>query len=250
MTVIIRYGEIALKGGNRHLFEKRLATNIKYCLKRNNIQYEKVQRHRGRILVYTEDECKCLEKVFGIVSFSPAQEVDLDMDQIKDKALELYTKGTFGIKSTRNTKTFMSSMELNKIIGAYVVDETNAKVNLTNPDCLIEIEIYEDSAYLFNKRTKGSGGLPVGTQARVALIVEDEKAIDAGMGVMKRGCSLVIVKKKDVDLSRLQEYVYGFELKVVDEIPENIEAIVVSDTLETMKEYDTDKLVLRPLICF
>lgn len=248
MTVIIRYGEIALKGGNRHLFEKRLANNIKYCLKINNIEYEKVQRHRGRILVHTEDECNCLKKIFGIVSFSPAQEVDLDIDQIKEKALELYTEGTFGIRTKRNTKTFMRSNEINKIVGAYVNEKTEAKVNLSNPDCLIEIEIYENCAYLFNKRIKGLGGLPVGTQARVALIVEDEKAIDAGLGVMKRGCSLVVVKKKDVDLSRLQEYVYGFELEIVDEVPENIEAIVVSDTLETMKEYDTDKLVLRPLI--
>jgi len=248
MTVIIRYGEIALKGGNRHLFEKRLAANIKDCLKKNNIEFEKVQRFRGRILIQTDDECLPLKNVFGIVSFSPAFEVDLDIDEIKEKALELYTSGTLAIDARRLSKKLMSSMEINMNVGAYVVDNTGAKVNLGNPDCKIGVEVYEDFVLVFNKNVKGKGGLPVGTQAKVALILNDERSVEAGLAVMRRGATVVVVKEKDLDITELKEHEYGFKLNVVDSVPEEIDAIVVSDTLETMKKYDTDKLVLRPLI--
>ncbi|HHI04210.1 MAG TPA: tRNA 4-thiouridine(8) synthase ThiI, partial [Candidatus Woesearchaeota archaeon] len=75
-VVVIRYSEIGLKGNNRIIFEKKLINNIKDCLKKNKIKYDKIQRLRGRIIIFAEQKLDCLKYVFGISSFSPALVVE------------------------------------------------------------------------------------------------------------------------------------------------------------------------------
>ena len=243
--IIVKYGEIALKGGNRGLFEKKLQHNIKDCLKKNNVPFRTVTRYRGRILIDCEKECKELADVFGIVSFSNVEEVELNLDKMKEVALKLYTKGSFRVACKRGEKIFMTSPEIERELGAYVVENNGAKVNLTKPDCTIFIEIFHRMAYMYNEKVPGLGGLPVGIQGRVGLLLQDETSIDAGLKLMKRGCALLFIKENEVDTSALNKYKYGFSLK--DGKEEDVIAIVVNDTLDSLRDYG-DKLVLRPLI--
>ncbi len=247
MVVIVRYAEIGLKGQNRPFFEKKLVSNIKDCLNRNNILFREVKRKTGRILIDTKEECKALSKVFGISSFSEAIEMEYNIDEICKKALSFYKKGTFRISANCISKCDLSSQEINQVVGQYIVDKTNAKVSLKNPDINIEIEIINSNAYFFTSREKGPGGLPVGTQGLVAVLLEDEKSIDAAIMMLKRGCSIVFIKtKSQISLERIKDYIT--RIRVLDDIPDNATAIVLSETITNMTKRDFNRPILRPLI--
>ncbi len=245
---IVRYGEIALKGQNRSEFESQLVRNIRACLKANNVPFAEIKKVRGRILVYSRDKCNCLAYVFGIVSFSPAVEVEADIEKIKQEAIKHYSNGTFRVTAHRLEKLLANSLELNREIGAFVADKTNAKVNLKSPDVEIGIELFNSMAYVFNETVKGAGGLPVGVTGKVAVLAEDKDAVKAALLMMKRGCEVVIVTKADIDIEDIKKYACGFKLKIVNEFPADAEAVVTSETLETLKKREFKIPVLRPLI--
>lgn len=245
-AVIVRYGEIALKGKNRNDFETRLVKNIKACLKVNHVSFSGVKRVRGRILAYSTGNCERLKHVFGIVSFSPAVEVKADIEEIKKEALKQYTKGTFKVAVNRLEKLLSNSLEMNSEIGAFIAGRADAKVNLKNPDVEIGVELFNGKAYVFNETFKGAGGLPVGVTGKVAVLVENKDAVKAALLMMKRGCEVIIVKKADV--KQIEKYAYGFKLRIVDEVPSDAEAVVVSDTLEAKRKRHYKVPVLRPLI--
>lgn len=247
MVVIVRYAEIGLKGQNRPYFEKKLVSNIKLSIKNNNIQHAEIKRKTGRILIYTSNPCQCLSKVFGIASFSEAIELDFDIDNICKMALSLYKKGTFRISANCITKCDLPSQKINELVGGYIVDKTKAKVNLNNPDINIGIEIINDKAYLFTEKEKGPGGLPVGTQGLVAVLIEDEKSVDAAILMMKRGCKVILVQlNKKINPGKLFEY--DPKIKTSEEIPDEAEAIVLSETLKKIKERKFNKPILKPLV--
>ncbi len=248
MAVIVRYAEIALKGKNRAVFEKQLVRNIRDCLKRNSAAFDSVERMTGRIVVWTEDDCLCLRNVFGIANFSKAVKVDVDLDKIKEEALRQYTGGTFRITANRIDKVLMNSDDINKEVGAYVVEKTGAKVSLKNPDVDIGVELFNNKAYIFNKTFKGPGGLPIGVTGTVAVLVEDKNAVKAAVMMMKRGCRIILVTKVPIDTKELEKYAYGFRIKEANDIPEEAEAVVTSETLETLQKRDYSIPVLRPLI--
>ena len=244
--IIVHYREIALKGKNRIDFERKLRGNIKDCLKKNNIEFIQVKRSRGRITIETDQECPQLSKVFGISHFSYSKECKQDLDIIKQEALKLYTEGTFCVRCKRSDKNFKPSNELEQEIGGYIVEHTGAKVKLKEPDITIYIEIANNKAYIFTDKIKGPGGLPLGTDSHVILLLQNKDSINAGLMVMKRGCSLDIIKEKDIDYSKLFEYEYGIRINELEKMPDNPEAVIVSDRLGSLKEYPY--FVLRPLI--
>ncbi|MBI5797863.1 hypothetical protein HZA98_03080 [Candidatus Woesearchaeota archaeon] len=243
--IIIRYREIGLKGKNRVDFERQLQKNIKDCLKKNNIPFDHVLRIRGRLLIETNQECPQLTKVFGIASFSYAEECSLDLETIKKQALKNYSKGTFRITCQRMETFPLTSTETEQAVGAYIVEKTNAKVKLKDPDKNIQIEIFNKQAYIFSEKISGPGGLPIGAEAHAVLYMQDKNSVKAGLAMMKRACSLNIYNPDKKDYAGLKEYEYGFRIKELNEIPNNT-AIIVSDTLSTIKEYPY--FVLRPLI--
>lgn len=244
-SIIIRYGEIALKGKNRPEFERKLISNITHFFNQNNIKFSSIKRIYGRILIKTNEKCDFLKYVFGITSFSYA--LELDVNEVREEALKLYEKGTFKISTQRiDKKIGLSSQKMNEDIGAYIALTKKAKVNLKNPDTDIGIELMNNKAYLFNEKIDGAGGLPVGINGRVAILVEDESAIKAALLVMKRGCDIVLIENRKLNYDKLRRYNPKFEIR--NDFPKNIKAIVVSDTLNNLKERDYDKLVLRPLI--
>ena len=247
MVVIVRYSEIGLKGQNRPFFEKKLVTNIKLSIKNNNQPHAEIKRKTGRILIYTSNPCKSLSKVFGIASFSESIELDYDIDSICKTALLLYKKGTFRITAHCLTNCGLSSQRINEIVGKYIVDQTKAKVSLKEPELNIGIEVIGNKAYLFTEKEKGPGGLPIGTQGLVAVLLENKKSIDAAIAMMKRGCKVVLIKSKDnIDIKALFDY--DPKIRIENEIPDKAEAIVVSDTLKDSKERHFNKPVLKPLV--
>ncbi len=199
-TIMVRYGEIALKGKNRSHFEQQFQNNLKRAVKAYQGRVEKIQ---GRFLVRVPEENRDLSvmrlsKIFGVVSVSSVKETSLEMEDIKRTALEMagrISKGekTFRIETRRANKNFpYPSPEVNIIIGAYLLDHfPNFSVNLNHPDFTLFIEISYNKAYLYLERIKGPGGLPVGISGKALLLLSG--GIDSpvsGWLAMKRGLTL------------------------------------------------------------
>ena len=129
---------------------------------------------------------------------------------------------------------------------AYIIEKTNAPVDIKNPETKINVELFNHFAYLYTETNQGAGGLPVGSDSNVILLLQNKDSIEAGLRILKRGCSLDVYKEKDIGYSKLKEYEYGFRIKELEKMPENPEAVIVSDKIDSIKDYPY--FVLRPLI--
>jgi thiamine biosynthesis protein ThiI len=231
-TIICRYGELALKGKNRTYFEKRLINNIMDFLKKNKINYSKIERLRGRILIKTNNKCTKLKNIFGLVSISPAFETKLDIKEIKKQALKLTKKGAFRISTQRLDKTInLTSQQINEQVGGYIVKNKKLKVSLNKYHQEIGIEIVNKKAYLFNTKIECIRGLPVGTAGKVAVILQNRESLKAAYLMLKRGCIVHFVKEKNIDFKPIKKYIYGYELKISKQTPKNIQALVTSEKI-------------------
>lgn len=216
MVLVARYGEIFLKGGNRLDFERKLVSNIMKMFE------VKVIRKRNRLLVSDNVD---LRWVFGLVSYSPSVEVELDIEEIKVVALDLLQSlkfSSFAVSAKRMSVNFeMGSQKINETVGDYIVKNLKKKVDLSNPDVVLGIEFIDGKAYVFVKTIDCFGGLPVGVEGKVVLLVEDDKSILAGLLVMKRGCDVIPVSFKEVNISLLQKYSPAkLNLKIIKSIDE------------------------------
>ncbi len=234
-TILVRYGEIGLKGRNRHYFIRRLRLNIKDCLKRHGLQGE-VSVEGQRLYVRTDDVQAALprlQRVFGIVSLSPVVPVALDIDQITAEALRLAQrvgltpKQTFHVATRRANKRFpLTSPEINARVGGEIKVRTGAEVDLSpEADVSIGIEIREDRAWIFAERVPGPGGLPLNTQGRVVALISG--GIDSPVAawlMMKRGCGVIPLHftQSEVETAKamancqmLDGYAYGWRIKPI-----------------------------------
>jgi tRNA uracil 4-sulfurtransferase len=240
---VIRYGEISLKGRNRIDFENKLVRNIEKVLKETGEKY-KVKRVHNRI--YVDCTLDVFNRVFGIVSYSLAKEIDFDVECIKKVVKELLTGkefDSFRISTKRMDDTIkISSMDLDKEIGAFVVSEFDKKVSLKEFDIEVGIEARAGKAYVFLEKFKGLGGLPVGVSSSVYCKIDCNRDLLAALLVMKRGCDIIV----DKEWPLLAKYHPG-SLKIGS--VDDSDVIVVGDTIETLRNYG-DKFVLRPLITF
>lgn len=180
--LLVRYGEIGLKGKNIRTFEKRLSKNIKHALEHFS-DIKVIDRH-GRIYVeydmrFQSEVIQAVKVVFGIVSVSPATRVALDLSEIKTAAVALVSeqrrkgKGNrFKVESRRANKTFpLTSPEISKVVGGYVHDAVDGiQVDVHTPEIVLNIEIRE-KAYLFCERIQGLGGMPYGSAGRGMLLL-------------------------------------------------------------------------------
>lgn len=239
--ILVRYGEIYLKGQNRPFFEKMLMNNIKKALE--PFGKPKIYKAQGRIYI---ENLKVegivldrLSKVFGAIGINPAWKTDKDLEAIQamvkavmEDALEKATKEnlTFKVESRRADKTFpMNSMDLSRKMGGFILKNfPGLKVDVHNPDIKINLEIREH-AYAYHENIPGAGGMPVGTNGKTALLLSG--GIDspvAGWMIAKRGVKLTAVhyhsfpytsdkaKEKVIDLCRLlTEYCGPIRLHVV-----------------------------------
>lgn len=197
--VLVKYAsEIFLKGLNKNKFEKKLKENMKNVLK--GVNYEFIM-DQGRWFVYSEDLDELIErlkKVFGIAELCIVTEIETDMENIYSEALrELKESGakTFKVETNRANKKFpINSMEVSKMVGAYLLDNSEGfSVDVRKPERRINIEI-RDKTYIYSKRVKGIGGMPYGTNGKTLLMLSG--GIDspvAGYMMARRGVKLSCV---------------------------------------------------------
>ena len=218
--LMVRYGEIFLKGLNRPYFIRALVRKIRYALRGTGAD---VHVHDGRILVrgFNDTEA-CIDRVtrvFGVHSVTPAVEMPKeDFDAICDQAVEMVKglKGTFKVNARRSDKRYpMNSPAINEEVGYRILNANpDLKVDVHNPEHLVNIEI-RDMAYLYVKVIPAVGGMPVGTNGNATLLLSG--GIDspvAGWMIAKRGVQINAVhfhsypytsdraKEKVLDLAR------------------------------------------------
>lgn len=204
---IIHYHELALKGRNRDYFEQRLVRNIQLALK--DLGAKRVESLRSRIRVVlpahaSDDIVKDrLARVFGIANFSLAHALPLDLakpnwDVLKQaigQEVQQQSFSTFRVSVKRADKRLaLTSMDVERDVGAYLCDLTGKKVSLTNPDLTVHIELLSRDMYYSINKITGPGGMPVGVSGRVACLISG--GIDspvAAYRMMKRGCNAAFV---------------------------------------------------------
>jgi len=199
--ILIRYGEIALKGQNRGNFERRLVDNIRNSLPES--AKPDIRRKSGRIYVHTpldaDEVLPNLKRVFGIVSMSPTVKVPLEDDKIQEAAVSIARRArgesqkdkfTFKIDARRANKSFhKTSPEINQWLGAQVLESVREiSVDVHDPDLRLQVEIRDDAAYLMGRVIPAYGGLPVGSSGKAMILLSG--GIDSPVAawyMMRRG---------------------------------------------------------------
>lgn len=200
--IIVKVGEIHLKGLNRPFFEKTLINNMKAALKK--FEGVTVSISQSRIFVYNidpqdlDEALERLSKIFGIHALSPAREFEKDIDLCIKNAVEMLkeagiTNATFKVRARRADKRFpMESPEIAAKVGEGILENMpSMKVDVRNPQMFIEVEIRDRGAYVYFEDVPAVGGLPIGTNGRAMLLLSG--GIDspvAGYMIAKRGVQL------------------------------------------------------------
>lgn len=226
---LIKYGEIGIKGKNRHLFEDALMKQIRHALKPVEGKFF-VRKEQGRIFVEAEsafdyDEViAALQQVFGIVGICPmVQAADEGFDKLAETVNDYLRKVygdremSFKVNARRAKKSYpRTSMEINADLGERILAAfPNMKVDVHKPDVMLDVEI-RDQIYIYSQIIPGPGGMPVGTNGKAMLLLSG--GIDspvAGYMIAKRGVKIDAVyfhappytseraKQKVVDLAHL-----------------------------------------------
>ncbi|MCL2862172.1 MAG: tRNA 4-thiouridine(8) synthase ThiI [Firmicutes bacterium] len=234
--IIVRVGEIFLKGKNKNFFESLLHRNIKSAL--NKIDC-KIKRERNRFVVCDFADCDLsnildkLGKVFGIHSFSVCHICDSNYESILKLSQTLIPldKKTFRVNSNRSDKRFsLNSMELSRELGGDILKQhTHLSVDLHNPDFILFVDVGVEYSYVYQDKIFGMGGMPVGSAGHGLLLLSG--GIDSPVAAVlaaKRGLSLSAIhfhsypytseqaKQKVVDLAKIiAPYTGSFKLYVV-----------------------------------
>ena len=233
--ILLRYGEIALKGRNRGVFVRQLRHNIRAALKAHGVRAE-VRSVGSRVYARTDDVEAALEplsRVFGLVSLSPVAEVPREMGAIAEecvrqaRAAGVGPNRSFRVRARRSDKTFPHiSPEIDRIAGEAVIAATDGRVDLSNnADVTIGVEVGQDAALVYGRVIAAPGGLPVGTEGRVVALLSGgiDSPVAAWM-MMKRGCSIIPLHFATNDeetakvmdnVTVLSRYSYGWQLKPV-----------------------------------
>ena len=242
-TFLIKYGEIGLKGKNRHIFEDALVRQIRYALRDVDGEF-KVHRSQARVYVDCEGEydydetVEQLQKVFGIVGICPVVRMeDEGFDKLKENVVaymdEMYPDKniTFKVESRRAKKSYpKTSMEINCDLGEAILDAfPEIRVDVHHPDVLLNVEVRHE-IYVYSQIIPGAGGMPVGTNGKAMLLLSG--GIDspvAGYMIAKRGVSIEATyfhappytsepaKQKVVDLAKIvSKYSGPIKLHVVN----------------------------------
>lgn len=251
--LLVRYGELTLKGTNRKMFVNQLKDNVKRALIPLSGYHVKGKRDRMYIELSPEADIneiiQRLSKVYGIKSISPVIKIDKNEEKINQSAIQLshdFEKGsTFKVDVKRVDKSFrLDTYELQRQVGGAILKKknNNITVNVKNPDYEIKIEVRMDAIYIYEKVIAGAGGLPVGTGGKTLLMLSG--GIDspvAGIEVMKRGVTVEAIhfhsppftsekaKDKVIELTRiLAERVGPIKLHLVPftEIQKQINKVV------------------------
>ena len=242
-TFLIKYGEIGLKGKNRHVFEDALAKQVRLKLEHIEGDYT-IRKERGRIYVecggdWNEEEpVDALRHVFGIVGICPVHIYELsDIDAMRKDMVDYIrsehpgSSASFKVKARRVNKSFpLTSMEVDAALGEAILEAfPSMHVDVHQPEILFDLEI-RDRVYVYSKVLPGPGGMPVGSNGSAMLCLSG--GIDspvAGWMIAKRGVKIDAVyfhappytseraKQKVVDLAKeVAAYAGPIRLHVVN----------------------------------
>lgn len=201
--ILIKNGELALKGLNRSSFESVLAKNIRRRLAPLGKVNIVCQQSTMNIEPISEDfdldeAIKILSKVFGIAGFQRAAAVAKDMDEILKTAPEylreqLESVNTFKVEAKRSDKKFpLKSPEISREVGGAILEAfPELEVDVHNPELTVTVEIRDKYAFIRGNQIKGAGGMPVGTGGKAAILISGgiDSPVAAWM-VAKRGVVL------------------------------------------------------------
>jgi tRNA uracil 4-sulfurtransferase len=201
-SVLIRYHEIALKKGNRPYFTELLKRNLVTAVK--DLGVKEIRSLPARLLLTFKNDVdqqtvvSRIRSVFGVANFSPVERTPRDIDAIQSRILESLNGisfSSFRIETQRGDKNFLlTSPEINRQLGAAVKERSGARVDLSNPELTVTVEILPRDAFFGFAKIPGAGGLPVGASGRVVALISG--GIDspvAAYRMMQRGCRLIFV---------------------------------------------------------
>lgn len=211
-SILVRYGEIALKGKNRPEFEGQLQRQVRRALADADVPVERVERTYGRIVVgigATSSEAfsraaRALGRVFGVVSFSPAVRLPVDLDDPVEAMAEAawglvqtelaLKPRSFKVDARRSYKEFpLNSLEINQELGAAMLRRgIGLSVDVHNPDLTVAVEVRQEGVYISTREFPGPGGLPYGVTGRAILLLSGgiDSPVAAWMS-MRRGVEVV-----------------------------------------------------------
>ena len=234
-VVLIKYGELTTKKGNRKFFINTLYQNIKKKLDGLNV---KISRDISRMYIEFADSeidlvLNKLNQVFGVHSYQVAYKIETNLEDIKEMATQVMKEknGTFKVETRRANKNFpINSIEFSRQLGGLILkNNTNLLVDVHNPNTTLTIEILNRYTYIYTDKYSGLGGYPVGVQAKGMLMLSG--GIDspvAGFLALKRGVKIEAVyfesiphtsleaRNKVIELSRkLCKYTNSIKLHIV-----------------------------------
>lgn len=200
-VVIVRFGEMSTKGKNKRDFVFKLAHSIRLALRDYEDDYEMIIRH-DHIYLNIKNQIynlvDILKDISGMYSFSLSLKIDQDYDNLLSEATRIVKESegkTFKIRTRRIDKSYpFISDEINRAIATEILKTTNKKVDVHNPDTLLDIEIREDGAYLFTETIKGLGGYPSGSTGRALMMISG--GIDSPVAtylLMRRGVEITCI---------------------------------------------------------
>ncbi len=283
--ILVKYGEIILKGGNRPRFEKVLIQNISNSIK--NIANVRITIAQATIYIEVEEDdkidivCERLQKVFGIVTIVRARVCKKTVESIEAAALEYCRKDLqpgkkFKVEAKRSDKKFpLNSVQLSMEVGGFLDDAVPGMiVDVHNPEVTVQIEVRDREAFVYcrENRIKGQGGMPIGTGGKATLLLSG--GIDspvAGHMIAKRGIEIDAVnffsfpytseraKEKVIELasilaqytSKINLYIVPFteiQLAIRDNCPEEHMTLIMRRFMMKLSERIAEKHKSQALI--
>jgi len=213
--ILVRYGDLTLKGKNKRVFLDRVNALIKEKVNNPNVVYER-KHDRLYILLNGEDHneiIKGLDKVSGLSSYSLVTKTNRDIESIKKKALEVINSEIgnyvikFKVETKRSDKNYpILSPEITKIIAGHVLKNTSMLVvDVHNPELVLHIEVRLEAAFVYCKKIKGMGGYPVGVAGKGLLMLSG--GIDSpvsGFLAMKQGVEIEGIHFESTPLTSIE----------------------------------------------
>lgn len=207
-SIMVRYGELSLKGKNKRFFINTLSNNIKMSLA--DMKELSFEKQHDRFYIKLDEFSDVDEILFrlkgipGIHNFSLVKKVEKDIEKVCEASLEIMQeleneyfdqKLTFKVKASRSDKDFpLISDEINRKVATVILKNSNFKVDVHNPLVYVKVEIRYDAAYVSIKNYEGLGGLPLGSSGNGLLMISG--GIDspvAGYMMMKRGVKIAAI---------------------------------------------------------
>ena len=260
--ILIKNGELALKGLNRSNFEDILIKNMRRRLK----SLGEVSIRKAQSTIYVEpledgidmeEAVESLTQVFGIVNICPVMKCEKDMESIAKAAVECVnsmrtTEKTFKVEAKREDKKFpLNSPQICMELGGKILEAVrDISVDVHKPDITVNVEVRQE-AYVYTRKIKGAGGMPIGTNGKATILLSG--GIDspvAGYMIAKRGVELEAVhfhshpytsdraKEKVIDLAKQMSKYCGkirlhvvpftkIQLDIIEKCPENYLTVIM-----------------------